>query len=73
MLIVGGNSFLGIRLFDEDMEIIPAKEWDDDPNGEWSEIQSIPRDKKIIGLKVNTENEMYGVLYYISFILGPEF
>ena len=73
MLTVSGNSFLGIILYDDGMEVIAEKVWDDDPNGEWSEIQTIPRDKKIIGLKCNTQNELYGVLYYISFILGPEF
>ena len=69
MLVVWDDHFEGIRLYDEDMDLIVDKIWHDSPFGIWSEVQEIPKGQHIIGVKVNTiENDL---ITDLTFILSP--
>ena len=57
-------------MLDENKKDIIDLTWDRFPTGQWSELQEIPDDLQIIGLKViNSDDDEY--VRGLSFILGP--
>ena len=58
----GGGDIVG--------EIILHEIWDEDPKGQWSEIQKIPNGHMIVGLRANTANKVSGVLYSLELVTG---
>lgn len=51
-------------------EIILDEVWDEDPKGQWSEIQQIPNGHQIVGLRANNANKVSGVIYSLEFVTG---
>ena len=65
MHIYSDNSMDAIRLLDEDLKVI-AEINTEAESGEWTENQTIPEGKHIIGLKTNTKSTE---IHSLAFIL----
>ena len=69
MQISGSDNFQGIRLYDEEMELIVDEDWRYWGTGSWSELVEIPADRQIIGFNANTED--FQRIMAFQLILGP--
>ena len=64
-------AYEGLRLYDESKDFILDLTWHLSPKGEWSELEKIPEGQQIIGMRCNTFDETFGVIFYLEFVIGP--
>ena len=62
--------FGGIRLYDQEMTMLKEEVWDQRSLYVWTEVQSIPDNMSLIGLKANTFDSNY--IRSLSFVLAND-
>ena len=69
---IHANMFEGIQLIGDDELVFVNTEWDEKPQGSWSDWQWIPEGHQIIGIRANNEKGYGGVLYQFEFVTAPK-
>ena len=64
--------FEGIQLIGDDDLVFENLDWDENPQGSFSDWQWIPEGHQIIGIRANNAKGYRGVLYQLEFVTAPK-